>query len=286
MVPGTTSTDDKVTTLRSQAHPPVPTCRPPTEAWERGTDAYKILAVRRFHVRPDAIHTTPMPRANAVARASSKPVADTGEIPADIVARLSPVVLRTFAVEDFHRVDMRSIAREAGMSFATIYRHFRDKEALLFWFIAHWLNELYPVALAALATKESALVRLQKYLRVHLAFYERNPDVGRVIFMTVPLERWMRDDTYRASEPVNRLLEVIAEGQKSGEIRNDVSRLVVFDAWSGVFNRACLMWEYRKRTYSLTGQWAALCQILVGGIAPAPSPARAARKRGGSGPVV
>jgi AcrR family transcriptional regulator len=202
------------------------------------------------------------------------------EVPADIVARLSPVVLRTFAVEDFHRVDMRSIAREAGMSFATIYRHFRDKEALLFWFIAHWLNELYPAALAALDTDESALIRIQNYLRVHLKFYERHPDVGRVIFMTVPLERWMRDDTYRASEPVGRLLEVIAEGQASGEIRGDVPRVVVFDAWSGVFNRACLMWEYRKRSYSLAGQWAALCKILVGGIAPPATAASTVRTRG------
>jgi AcrR family transcriptional regulator len=189
-----------------------------------------------------------------------------GVIPGDIVNRLSPVVLRTFSVQDFHRVDMRSIARDAGMSFATIYRHFKDKEALLFWFISHWLQELYPVAIAALETDKSPLTKLQDYLRVHLSYYESNPEVGRVIFMTVPLERWMRDDTYRADEPVKRLLAVIAQGQEDGEIRDDVSRVVIFDAWSGIFTRAFLMWEYRGRAYSLTGQWSSLCRILVGGI--------------------
>lgn len=220
-----------------------------------------------------------MSRAPAAARPSSSPLDGPSEIPPDIVARLGPVVLRTFSVEDFHRVDMRSVAREAGMSFATIYRHFRDKEALLFWFIAHWLRDLYPAAIAVLAADESALLRLQNYLRVHLAFYERNPEVGRIIFMTVPLERWMRDDTYRAHEPVKRLLEVIAEGQASGEIRTDVSRTIVFDAWSGIFNRAFLMWEYRNRAYSLTGQWESLCSILVGGIAPPAEHTTAERKR-------
>lgn len=217
------------------------------------------------------------PRVRASARAAAAAPAPGGargdgavgsvEVPEDVVNRLSPVVLRTFSEEDFHRVDMRSIARDAGMSFATIYRHFHDKEALLFWFIAHWLRELYPAALATLETDESALVRVQNYLVAHLRFYARRPEVGRVIFMTVPLQRWMRDDTYRSQGPARRLLEVIAEGQASGEIRADVSKVAVFDLWSGVFNRAFLMWEYRGRSYPLIGQADALCRILLTGIA-------------------
>jgi len=162
---------------------------------------------------------------------------------------------------------MRSIARDAGMSFATIYRHFRDKEALLFWFISHWLRELYPAALQVLNTDERPLVRLQNYLLAHLRFYEERPEVGRIIFMTVPLARWMRDETYRARESSRRLLEVIAEGQAINEIRGDISKTLVFDAWVGIFNRAFLMWEYRGRSYPLTGEWSSLCKILVEGIA-------------------
>jgi AcrR family transcriptional regulator len=193
-----------------------------------------------------------------------------GRIPPDVVARLGPVVLRTFAEEDFHRVDMRSIAREAGMSFATIYRHFRDKEALLFWFISYWLRELYPAALEALDTPEPVLERLKNSLLAHLRFYEERPEVGRIIFMTVPLARWMRDETYATRQPARRLLAVIAEGQSTGEIRRDVSKVQVFDAWQGLFNRAFLMWEYRGRSYSLTGEGRALCTLLVDGIsAPA-----------------
>ena len=211
------------------------------------------------------------PRGEARARARETGVEGRhqprGDVPEDVVNRLSPVVLRTFSEEDFHRVDMRSIAREAGMSFATIYRYFHDKEALLFWFIAHGLRELYPAALATLDTTETTLVRVQNYLLAHLEFYARRPEVGRVIFMTVPLQRWIRDETYRAQGPAQRLLEVIAEGQAIGEIRADVTKVVVFDLWSGVFNRAFLMWEYRGRSYSLVGQADALCRILLTGIA-------------------
>lgn len=207
------------------------------------------------------------------------------EIPADVVSRLAPVVLRTFSEEDFHRVDMRSIARSAEMSFATIYRHFRDKEALLFWFIAYWLRELYPAAFAALETDEGPLERLKKYLLAHLRFYEERPEVGRIIFMTVPLTRWMRDDTYRSRESVSRLLALIAEGQARKEIRDDVPAILVFDAWYGVFNRAFLMWEYRGRGYPLTGEWEALCSILTDGIAARPSPRKRSPVRPAAAPA-
>lgn len=188
------------------------------------------------------------------------------EVPADVIKRLGPVVLKTFSEQDFHRVDMRTIARNAGMSFATIYRYFRDKEALLFWFIAYWLRELYPSTFDVLDTKGTALERIRNYLLAHLKFYEERPEVGRVIFMTVPLTRWMRDDTYKSRESVRRLLAAIAEGQANGEIRDDLPTLLVFDAWYGVFNRAFLMWEYRGRSYSLTGQWEDLWTILTQGI--------------------
>lgn len=215
-----------------------------------------------------------------------KPAASQSpDIPADVIARLAPVVLRIFSNEDFHRVDMRSIARSAEMSFATIYRHFRDKEALLFWFIAYWLRELYPAAFAALDTDAGPLERLKRYLLAHLRFYEERPEVGRIIFMTVPLTRWMRDETYRSRESVSRLLAVIAEGQAKKEIRDDVPAILVFDAWYGVFNRAFLMWEYRGRGYPLTGEWESLCSILTDGIAARPSlRRRTAGKRAGALP--
>ena len=175
-------------------------------------------------------------------------------IPDDVVARLEPVVKRVFSEGDFHRVDMRSIARDAGMSFTTIYRHFSDKERLLFWFIAYWLTELQQLALEALDSKGTAIERIRRYLLAHFSFYERNPEVGRIIFVTVPLERWMRDDTYRCREPTRRLHQVVEEGQQTDELRSDVKAEVIVDLTAAIFNRAFIVWEFKKRVYSLTGQ--------------------------------
>src|SRR5437868_6886320 len=82
--------------------------------------------------------------------AQLSPTSSAQSIPANLRDRLSPVVMEIYSAGDFHRVDMRTIARDAGMSFRTIYRYFGDKETLLFWFIKHWLEGLYPVALKPL----------------------------------------------------------------------------------------------------------------------------------------
>lgn len=180
---------------------------------------------------------------------------------------------------DFHRVDMRSIARDAGMSFATIYRYYHDKEALLFRFIDHWLEALYPASLAPLHTDDPAPLRMKRVQLLTGEFYERNPLVGRVIFMTVPLERWMREQSFQQPEVARRFIETIRQGQSKGEMRADITARDILDLYYGVFNRAFLMWEFRGRSYSLTKSIGRLIDIACEGIIPPPVRARAAPGR-------
>lgn len=210
------------------------------------------------------------PSRSAAANATVLPNPEA--VPADVRDRLSPVVLEIYAAGDFHRVDMRSIAREAGMSFRTIYRYFGDKETLLFYFINHWLSDLYPSCLLAVDPQSSLKDKLFGILEAHLVFYEKHPNVGRIIFMTVPLERWMRDPSYAQLELIRHVLQLIKDGQQSGELRADIDALVILDAWSAIFNRAFLMWEYRRRKYKLTSQAVPLFSVLWTGIAGSAAP--------------
>ncbi len=187
-------------------------------------------------------------------------------IPVEVAERLDPVVLKMFSSTDFHCVDMRSIAREAAMSFATIYRYFQNKESLLFWFIARWIQPLNEAAKAVLYTDKSLKERLRDRLATHFEFYEANPEVGRIIFLTVPLERWMQDETFAYREPSKALLAAITAGQVSGELRRDVPGIALLDAFNAMFNRTFLMWEYRQRRYSLISQLDTVFSILWAGI--------------------
>lgn len=203
--------------------------------------------------------------ASSVREPSCAP-SDFRAIPLDVSERLSPVVLNIYSEGDFHRADMRSIAKEAGMSFNTIYRYFGDKESLLFWFINDWFRELYPHAVAPLVGCQSIREGMQDSLRRHFEFYERHPKVGRIVFLTVPLERWMRDATYHQHDVMQIFLKSISDGQARGEVRSDISALSILDAFAGMLNRTFVMWEYRRRKYSLVGKTEEIFSIIWEGI--------------------
>lgn len=152
------------------------------------------------------------------------------------------------------------------MSFSTIYRYFGDKETLLFWFIGEWFKELYPYAMLPLTDGRPLSDGLKECLRRHLEYYARHPKVGRIVFLTVPLERWMRDDSYHQHDVMRLLLDALVEGQKRGELRGDVAPLAMLDAFIGMFNRTFLMWEYRRRKYALVSKTDETFSILWDGM--------------------
>lgn len=205
---------------------------------------------------------------------TTEPKEESLPIPSSLLQKLSPVVMNIYAGGDFHRADMRTIARESGTSFRTIYKHFRDKEQLLFWFINQWLTDLYPAAIKPLTTEAPMRERLLQVLTRHFEFYERNPQVGRIIFMTVPLVQWMKDPSYAQTTTMGLLLNAIKTAQALGELRSDVPAVAVLDALNALFHRTFMMWEYRGRAYSLTEQADTVFKILWDGIAAQPKATR------------
>lgn len=181
-------------------------------------------------------------------------------------ARLKPVVLDAFSDTDFHRVDMRSIADRAGMSLHTIYRHFGDKEKLLFAFIDDWLIDLRDEVAKALKGLESPREKLRKTLWCHLDYYQRNPKVGRALFMTVPMHTWMDTETFARRDFITLLIGVIREGQKDGAITNAIPIQTILDLLVGALVRAFVMWQYRKEEYALTEQLDPLFRLLWNGM--------------------
>lgn len=188
------------------------------------------------------------------------------QIPESIVQRLDPVIQKQFSAHDFHKVDMRSIATEAGMSLRTIYEHFENKEVLLFWFIDRWITPLRDESIRILNGDGSFRQQMYDRLKLHLDFYVKHPLIGRIIFLTIPLDRWMKDASFAYKEPTTALLSAIKRAQARGDIRGDIDALVILDAFGAIFNRTFLMWEYRGRSQDLARQFDQHFEIIWKGI--------------------
>lgn len=182
------------------------------------------------------------------------------------LARLESEVRKAFSENDFHAADMRTLAREAGMGFNTIYKYFGGKEGLLFYFVRRWQDGLNNDVSAAISRERDAAARLNTVVRMLLDYYEANPDIGKILFLTLPMTTWMSNESFAQRALINTVLTVIKDGQTQGVVRRDVPAVAILDMLLGMVHRAFTMWVYREGGPPLTAQAADLTALFRAGI--------------------
>ncbi len=188
-------------------------------------------------------------------RAGSKSFPGAGaSLAPEVHRRLGKVVLEVFSTTDFHRANLRAVAKKARVSFTTIYKHFGSKEGLLFAFVDEWLGVLTQRMVEQLRGADELKEKLRKVFRTQLEYYEANSGLGRIMFMTVPLTTWMDNRTFAQKEMIGIFLETLRQGQAQGLLNPRVRAEVLLDLMHGLVQRTFFMWIYRGRQESLAGQ--------------------------------
>ncbi|MBU2648462.1 TetR/AcrR family transcriptional regulator [bacterium] len=180
----------------------------------------------------------------------------------DINRRLEKAVMDIFSNNDFHKVGIRDVAQKAGISFSTIYNHFGSKEKLLFAYLDIWLGKLTDRISDHLQGIEDLKEKLRKVFWLQLDYYERHPEFGRILFMTLPMKTWMEDETFKQEKMISTYLDVIHKGQKEGILNPKVRAGVLLDVMLGLVRRFFFMWVARGQTESLAEQANVLFDIL------------------------
>ena len=201
-----------------------------------------------------------------MAREQKKRVYSPDDLNPEIRGRLEATVLDIFSNTDFHRASIRVVAKKSGISFSTIYNYYGSKEGLVFGVIDNWLSKLGERITDHLQGIEDVKEKLRKVFWLQLDFYERNPAVGRILFLTVPYEKWMADKTYKQKKMFDTFLDVIRQGQNEGILNPHVRAGTLIDFMYGFIHRHFTMWLYRGRKESLVGNSNVLFEMLWRGI--------------------
>jgi AcrR family transcriptional regulator len=200
-------------------------------------------------------------------------VSRSASVPSErVLEKLEKAVLQVFASEDFHRATMRTIARKSGVGLATIYRHFESKEALLFFFVDKWLSGFFERMVDHLKGISDAKERLRKIFWLHLDYFERNPEVGRILILNIPFKRWMfkkwmAGKNFERNRLFDVFLDVIQDGQRAGILSASVAPGVLIDFIYGLVHRCFTSWVFDGQTPGLADQANVLFDLLWGGIA-------------------
>jgi AcrR family transcriptional regulator len=149
-------------------------------------------------------------------------------------------------------LDLRKVARRAGVSHAAPYRHFADKQALIAAINEEGFHLLAERIRSTL--REASDEPVEQLLGVALAyvrFAQENPWLMREMFSGITIERETFESLHTASKSVYRLYaEVIRHGQERGKIVDGEPTALAGVLWSVLHGLAMLIIENQMRPYA------------------------------------
>lgn len=218
------------------------------------------------HPTSQSTATNRSPGAPRAAGKQAKRVTMLPPLRPEVKLRLEQAVLDIFSHSDFHKANIRDVAKRAGVSFSTIYKYYGSKERLVFAFVDVWLGELTDRIIDHLQGIEDLKEKMRKVLWLQLDYYERNPHLGRIIFMTLPMATWMADETFEQKKMIHLYLDVLKKGQEQGILNPNVRPGVLLDFMLGMVQRSFTMWAQRGQKESLAGQASVIFEMLWRGM--------------------
>ncbi|MGH9138827.1 MAG: TetR/AcrR family transcriptional regulator [Acidimicrobiales bacterium] len=121
-----------------------------------------------------------MTPAEAAARRARLPRGEGERLRHEILAAAERLLLETGSEE---AVSIRAVADAVGVSVPSIYRHFPDKQTLLFEVCARHVERLHDTLKAASATAGNPIEAMRRCARAYVRYAVENPEHYRIMFM-------------------------------------------------------------------------------------------------------
>jgi TetR/AcrR family transcriptional regulator, fatty acid metabolism regulator protein len=186
-------------------------------------------------------------------------------------ARILDAAVKVFAERGFHSATVAEIARGAGVADGTIYLYFKGKDDLLLRLFDEKMTELVEEVKAALAQESSAPGKLRRFIQLHLALVERNPDLASVLIVELrqSAQFLKAADRQKLAAYVDLIADVVRGGQERGELDGGISPATVKRAIFGALDELALGWLLSGRRTPLKKTAAEVAEWLVRGLLPA-----------------
>jgi AcrR family transcriptional regulator len=227
-----------------------------------------------------------VPATSKASRASKKPVRRRLP-PEERREQIVAAARRLFAAGGLDQVSMRNIAREVGITQAAIYQHFQDKGEILFEIIEAFFAELIEAHDGITVRARDPIERMKLFMRAYVENGLARPDEYRLVFMT----EWpdIPGKTVHLPEPGVELLTKgqISYGQLHDRMRDLIDAGLVRDmdptlaaeaVWAAGHGIVALLITHRDMITSPDQLITTQIEMLMNGLLPDDSPARAVRR--------
>jgi len=183
--------------------------------------------------------------------------------------KILKAAIKVFARDGFYNAKMEEVARRAGVAVGTTYLYFENKDDLM---ISIFEEEMVPIINAMrreIAGQATATEKLTTFVRVHLSFVEKDPDMAHL------LEVEMRQCSKfihgyhggRFKEYLDLIAAVLVEGQIAGEFESSISPTIFKQIVFGAVDQIATNYTVsRARRINLIQAADQIVQVLLQGI--------------------
>jgi len=158
-------------------------------------------------------------------------------------------------------VTVNRIAKQVGISEAAIYRHFKSKRDILSLLIDHIEDNLIKDITEAKTEGQSPLEMLDKIMRSHISAIERRRGISfQVIAEIVSFgdKNLNRKVLSVINKYVSLLKDLLAEGVRSGEVREDLNLETAATLLFGMIQGLVNTWTLSNYKFDSEEKYAAL----------------------------
>jgi len=169
--------------------------------------------------------------------------------------QIAEAALRLVNRDGLKKLNLSRLAAEVGVVPSALYRHYPNKDAILGAVLELVRNRLAEHVERVREEHFSALSRLDALLARHVQLITSHQAIPRILFS----EEIVGDAEGRRArlaevihEHVLRLAALVAEGQASGEIRDDVNPETAAVLFLGIVQPAAILWHASGGRFDLT----------------------------------
>ena len=167
--------------------------------------------------------------------------------------RILRAAVKVFARSGFFAARVSEVAKAAGVADGTIYLYFKSKDELL------------------VSLFEDRVEKLRRVIELQLGLLEGERDLAEVITIILRQSTKLMKE-YAApkfTSYLDAIARVVADGQKAGDFRDDVSPHLVARATFGALDGIALTWALGKAEQGALRRAAVqLADVMLRGLAP------------------
>lgn len=182
--------------------------------------------------------------------------------------------IKLFAEKGYQSTSTSSIAKECGLSEATVFKHFKNKKELLDTLVTPIVNELAPSLseqfIKAVDQETFKLDQMIEYIiRDRFKFIEDNHEIIEIMFNQLLIDNDLRDKIEDIMLPKLSFIIKKAETlmQNDDDVRNDVSGEELFRIISGQLLVSMLQeYKFHPQNWNSEKQIASMIKMTTNAI--------------------